>query len=176
VKILLVDDETVVRRGLKAMIQNAKFQFEVTLEASTGLEAIKIVEQHRPEIILLDIKMPGLDGISAAKQIKEIAPQCKIIFLTAYAKFDYAQEALRCKASDYLVKPVNPQELKLTISNCIEELFPHLTISHAQQVITNAITYILENIQKPVTLDDVAERAHLSPTYFSSLFRKETGV
>lgn len=174
-KILLVDDESVVRRGLKAMINNAKFPFDVILEATTGNEAVMIVEEHKPEIILLDIKIPGIDGINAAKKIKNISPQSKIIFLTAYAKFDYAQEALRSKASDYLVKPVNPEELKLTISNCIDELFPYLTMSHVQQVFKNVIAYILENIDKPITLENVAERAHLSPSYFSTLFRKERG-
>jgi two-component system response regulator YesN len=174
-KLLLVDDEIIVRRGLKVMVQKAGFPFEEILEAANGQEAVKIVECHKPEIILLDIKMPGLDGISAAKEIRKIAPQARVIFLTAYAQFHYAQGALRCKASDYLVKPVKPEELKLTISNCIEELYPQLSLSHSRQLIKRAITYILDNIQNQITLDDVADQVHLSPAYFSSLFRKETG-
>jgi len=174
-KILLVDDEPVVRRALKMMIQNEGFPFEVVLEAGTGQEAVLLVEQHHPEVILLDIKMPGLDGISAAKKIKTITPQCNIVFLTAYAKFDYAQAAIRCNARDYLVKPVNQDELRLIIADCIGEIVPPIHLSHIQRILKTTVEYILENFAKPLTLEAIAQQVHLSPAYFSSLFKREQG-
>ena len=85
-KILLVDDEPIVRRGLRKMIKDFNFSFDAILEAGTGQEAVVLTEQHQPEIILLDIKMPGQDGITAAPKIKQVNPQTMIIFLTAYAR------------------------------------------------------------------------------------------
>ncbi len=174
-KILLVDDEMVVIHGLKAMIHKAKIPFDIILEATSGNKAVQIAEEQKPEIILMDIKIPGIDGINAAKMIKKISPHSKIIFLTAYARFDYAQAALQSKASAYLIKPVNPEELKLTILECIEDIYPYLNASQVNPVIRDAVTYILENINKPITLESLAERVQLSPSYFSTLFRKERG-
>lgn len=94
-KILLVDDEPIVRRGLKQMIRNFNAPFETILEARTGQEAITLTRQYRPEIVLLDIKMPGLDGVTVANVIKQVDQRIKVIFLTAYARFDYAQAAIR---------------------------------------------------------------------------------
>jgi len=182
-KILLADDEPIVRRGLKQMIKNLNFSFDTILEATTGQEVIALTEQYRPEIILLDIKMPGIDGIAAAQKIKQLSPQTRIIFLTAYACFDYARAAVRCGAKDYLVKPVHPDELKRAIGACLEELSavrPSAAgsdggLTRPRQLVKSAVAYILQNYTKPLTLEEVAQQVHLSPAYFSYLFRREQG-
>ncbi|HHW40776.1 MAG TPA: response regulator [Syntrophomonadaceae bacterium] len=182
-KILLADDEPIVRRGLKQMIKNLNFSFAAVLEAATGQEAIALTGRYRPEIILLDVKMPGLDGIAAAQKIKQVNPQTRIIFLTAYARFDYARAAVRCGAKDYLVKPVHPDELKRAIGACLEELSavrpsaagPDVGLTRPRQFVKSAAAYILQNYMKPLTLEEVARQVHLSPAYFSYLFRREQG-
>ncbi len=182
-KILLADDESIVRSGLKQMIKNFNFSFDTILEAGTGQETVLITEQYHPEIILLDIKMPGLNGIAAAQKIKQVNPQTMIIFLTAYAHFNYAQEAVRCGAKDYLVKPVHPEELKQAIHICVEEIsasrltapYSEKNLTRSQQIVKSAVDYILKNYMKPLTLEEVAQQVHLSPAYFSYLFSREQG-
>lgn len=181
-KILLADDEPIVRRGLRQMIANFNFSFTIILEAGTGQEAVVLAKQYRPDIVLLDIKMPGQDGIAAAKKIMQLNPQTRIIFLTAYAYFNYAQEAVRCGAKDYLVKPVHPEDLRQAIIICLEEIEAfRLTVTcpsnltRSQQYVKSAVDYVVKNYMKPLTLEDVAQQVHLSPAYFSYLFSREQG-
>lgn len=182
-KILLADDEPIVRRGLKQMINNFNFPFKAILEAGSGQEAVVLAERYQPEIILMDIKMPGQGGIAAAQTIKQVNPQTRIIFLTAYAHFNYAQEAVRCGAKDYLVKPVHPEDLRQVINICVEEISasrltmpcPNSSLTRSQQFVKSAVNYVLKNYVKPLTLEEVAQQVHLSPAYFSYLFSREQG-
>jgi len=183
VKILLVDDEPIVRRGLKQMIKNFNFSFNAILEAGTGPDAVVLAEQYRPEVILLDIKMPGQDGLAVAQKIMQVNPHTRIIFLTAYAHFNYAQEAIRCGAKDYLLKPVHPEDLRQAINICVEEISasrlttprPNSSLTRPQQFVKSAVDYISEHYMKPLTLEDLAQQVHLSPAYFSYLFSREQG-
>ncbi len=180
-KILLVDDEPIVRRGLRQMIRNFHAPFKAILEASNGQEAIILTRQYRPEIVLLDIRMPGLDGVTAANMIKQVDRRIKIIFLTAYAQFDYAQAAIRCGVRDYLVKPVHPDQLEQAITACLEEssetyvALPDGNLTRAQQLVASAVSYILQNYMRPLRLEDLARQAHVSPAYLSYLFSQEQG-
>jgi two-component system response regulator YesN len=183
VKILLADDEPIVRRGLREMIKNFNFSFDAVLDAGTGREAAALTERFRPEIVLLDIKMPGQDGLAAAQEIKRVNPPTEIIFLTAYAYFNYAQEAVRCGAKDYLVKPVHPKDLRQVISGCVEEISGSRStatgsqngLTRSQQFVKFAVEYIAKNYMKPLTLEQAAREVHLSPAYFSCLFSREQG-
>lgn len=121
-KLLIVDDEKLIRQGIRFILEGSGLSFKEIYEAENGRAAISMAQQHRPEIILMDIKMPGLDGISAAREISHLITGCKIIFLTAYDSFEYAREALRCKARDFLVKPVSRKELIKTFKACIDEI------------------------------------------------------
>jgi two-component system response regulator YesN len=107
-KVLIVDDEELVRQWLKMIIKDSGLPVGQVFEAGSGREALNLAAGVRPEIILMDIRMPGLDGLSAVREIKKILPDTQAVFLTAYGLFEYAQEALRCGARDYLLKPVNP--------------------------------------------------------------------
>ncbi|MEW5898779.1 MAG: response regulator, partial [Bacillota bacterium] len=121
-KLLIADDEPLIRQGVRLMLEGSPLLFDDILEADSGRAAVKLAQQHNPEIILMDIKMPGLCGISAAKQINSFNANCKIIFLTAYDRFDFAREAVRCKVRDFLVKPVSREDLINTIEMCSEEI------------------------------------------------------
>ncbi len=121
-KLLIVDDEQPARLGIRMIIENSGLSFEQILEAKSGQEALTLVMENQPEIVLMDIKMSGLDGLSATKEIKKISPGTEVIFLTAYALFDYAQEAVRCGARDYLLKPINQVELIRVLQDCLAHI------------------------------------------------------
>lgn len=126
------------------MLEGSGLSFHEIIEADSGRSAVRLARQHSPEIILMDIKMPGLDGLSAAKEICSFNSVCKIIFLTAYDHFDYAQEAIRCRASDFLVKPVSREELIKTIQSCTDEINRHIGNKRREARNKRALFYSIE--------------------------------
>lgn len=110
-QVLIVDDEALARARLHKMLDDIA-GFDVMGEASNGLQALEKIEALKPDIVLLDVRMPGMDGLEVAKQLSA-AParyQCRIIFTTAYD--EYALEAFDSQASGYLLKPVNKDKLR----------------------------------------------------------------
>lgn len=121
-KVLLVDDENFIRRGMKQIIKWEDYNCEVCGEASDGIEGIEKIKEFQPEIIITDIRMPGIDGLEMIKQTKEILPNSKIIILTAYRDFDYLKEALVLGAFDYILKPTQIDEFNPILERASEEL------------------------------------------------------
>lgn len=104
-RVVVVDDEPVIRMDLKVMLKNAGY--EVVGEGSDGFEAIELCRKLKPDVVLLDIRMPNLDGMSAASVISAECPHTAIVMLTAYRLSEYIDKAKECRISSYLVKPVN---------------------------------------------------------------------
>jgi two-component system response regulator AlgR len=107
-RILIVDDEAPARNRLRRMLVDLPAIF-VAGEAATGQEALKLIPLKNPDVLLLDISMPGLDGMQLAQMLREKAPSPAVIFCTAWS--DQAVEAFECEAVDYLVKPVRAERL-----------------------------------------------------------------
>jgi len=116
VRILVVDDEPAVRDSLSEWLREDGYEVDA---AASGNEAVEKVKTRDWNVMLLDLKMPGMDGIETLKQVKEISPDTEIIMVTAFATVDTAVEAMRQGAFDYLVKPVEPEELDLQIKKII---------------------------------------------------------
>ncbi|EHO53667.1 response regulator receiver domain protein [Lachnospiraceae bacterium oral taxon 082 str. F0431] len=110
VKVLIADDQELIRESLK-IILDSKPDIEVTDAVSDGLEVIRSVREKRPDIILLDIRMPRLDGVSCTKIIKEGYPDIKIIILTTFDDDEYVFNALKYGASGYLLKGISMDSL-----------------------------------------------------------------
>lgn len=110
IKILIADDQELIRESLK-IILNSKPDIEVTDAVADGLEVIRSVRENRPDIILLDIRMPRLDGVSCTKIIKEGYPDIKIIILTTFDDDEYVFNALKYGASGYLLKGISMDSL-----------------------------------------------------------------
>ena len=109
-KILLVDDHEVVRVGLKALLSSHD-DFEVVAEAATAEEAIAKTNQYKPDVVVMDIRLPGRNGIEATREILEDRPDTKIIMLTSFADDDLLFEAISAGASGYVLKQIGSQEL-----------------------------------------------------------------
>ncbi|QZY55644.1 response regulator transcription factor [Crassaminicella profunda] len=120
IKILIADDEPVERQGVRAIITKNFDDIEIVAEAKNGREAIEYAEEYRPDIIFLDIKMPGIDGIQAAREIRNRQKDVKIIILSAYDCFSYAKESLSLDVYDYLLKPVRRKKLIALLSEIKE--------------------------------------------------------
>lgn len=102
-KIIIADDHKIVREGLKTLLEKQS-GMKVVAETKDGLEAVRLVQEHLPDLIIMDITMPGLNGIGAARRVKEICPAAKIIILSMHADRRYVIEALKAGAMGYLLK------------------------------------------------------------------------
>lgn len=114
IKVLLVDDHPLAREGLRTMLGTAP-DIEVVGEASDGLEAVDIANEHQPHIVMMDLRMPNLDGIEATRRIKSRLPSTSVIMLTAYDNDAYVVDAVRAGAGGYLLKDASKDLLIHTI-------------------------------------------------------------
>ncbi|MFD0693566.1 response regulator [Paenibacillus sp. GCM10027628] len=114
-KIMIVDDESIFREYLRTALDWEAYGFEICAEAKNGVEALEQVEQHLPDIALVDITMPFMDGLSFTEQIKERFPATSVVLITGHNEFDYARKALKLGVEDYILKPFTKEELVLTL-------------------------------------------------------------
>lgn len=110
IKVVIAEDHTIVRKGLCALLEGES-DIEVIGEAENGREAIKIVEKLLPDVVVMDIAMPGLNGLETTRQLKKRIPKLKILILTMHDNEEYIFETLRAGASGYLIKRSAPNEL-----------------------------------------------------------------
>ena len=136
IKILLVDDHTVVRSGLSKFLMVNK-DLKLVGEASDGAEAVQMVALHKPDVVLMDLMMPGVDGITATHEIHQKYPKVKVIALTSFAEQNMVQGALQAGAVGYLQKNVTAKELGNAIRSACEG---KITLSsEAAQALANSV-------------------------------------
>jgi len=111
ITLLIVDDEEIIREGLKEYIPWQEAGIKIVGTAEDGLDALEKIKSLKPDIVMADIRMPRMDGLQLAQRIKIFAPDIKVIFLTGYDDFSYAQQAITIGADDYILKPVSSDEL-----------------------------------------------------------------
>jgi len=114
VKILVVDDHEVIRTGLASLLSGDNLK--VVAEASTSAQAVKLAGKHKPDVILLDLRLADSDGLEAIAKLKKAAPNAKVIILSAHENPTYVARAVACGASDYLLKSASRSELLTAIS------------------------------------------------------------
>lgn len=116
IRVVLAEDHTIVRQGLRSILEQ-QTGIDVIAEAENGREAVRIVEQLQPDVVLMDFSMPGLNGLEATRQIKQRVPEVKILILTRHANREYIEKILRAGASGYLIKKSAADELIIAIQS-----------------------------------------------------------
>ncbi len=200
--ILIADDEPIERVVLTKMIQKYyQDQFSI-VQAVNGREASSLFEENKCRIAILDIEMPGIDGLTAAEEIRKKHKDCCIIFLTAFDEFSYAKRAIYVKALDYLLKPCPDRELRAALDEAVRILQEEdaateqqkekqrdeekeegrqevLQSESSRMEITKAniakemiLDYIHHHYWEDISLQDVAGALHYSDAYFCRLFRQ----
>ncbi|WP_082235338.1 response regulator transcription factor [Halobacillus massiliensis] len=176
-KVMIVDDEPLEREVLTLMLKKENLQISRLFSAVNGADAVDQVRQEKMDLILMDIEMPVMDGLMAAKLIKKDFPDCRIIFLTAHNEFDYAFQTIKLGVEDYLLKPAHPKEIRQALLKFIPEVnYPYppsidVSCDHIQIL----ISHIEKNLQLDLTLESLSELVHLSDQYLSRLFKQEIG-
>jgi transcriptional regulatory protein len=177
VNLLIADDENLELKVLEKTIKKFFLNELEIFMASNGKQAALISTETEINIALLDIEMPGMNGIELAKLLREKNPYCIIIFITAYDRFDYAIEAMHIKAFDYLLKPWKEEKLKGLISEAIVNI-KELSLENSanenlQESQKSAIKkYIKENYKRDISAGDVAGILGYSDVYFSKIFKQ----
>jgi two-component system, NarL family, response regulator DevR len=151
-KILLVDDHEVVRLGLRALIESHPL-FEVVAEAGNAKEAVEKVERYRPDVVLMDIRLPGASGIEACEQITSKFPESKVIMLTSYAEDEMLFSAIRSGASGYVLKQISADELIRAIE----------AVSRGEALLDPAVTQrVFQEVRKAVREEEASAFVNLS--------------
>ena len=202
IRLLIADDERLEREALVDMVTRRFVEHEIVLEvAENGRKAADTAILWGADLILMDIEMPGMNGLDAARAVLAQRPGCRVIFVTAYSLFQYAHEAVHLGACDYLLKPVDPDELEASIRRAIrqieaerrlealapvqqepepetpaaeEEAEPHDESENNQtaMVMAHVRRYLEDNYMFDISLDSVGEILHISPAYLSAQFKK----
>lgn len=192
-KILIADDERFERELLEQVILE-RFSGEAqTRFAENGRQAVETAALWGADIVLMDIQMPGIDGIEAAKRILTQQPGCKLIFITAHSLFTYAYEAVKMGACDYILKPFDADDVERSIRRSMEQtktkrrleamapvvgdLSENASYDKTTQLMSNVRQYLQHNyMQYGVSLDSISDILHINSSYFSVLFKKHFGV
>ncbi|MFF1710180.1 response regulator [Streptomyces sp. NPDC058268] len=135
IRVLLADDEAMIRAGVRAILGTAE-GIEVVAEAADGREAIDLALGHRPDVCLLDIRMPRLDGLQAAAELHKVAPSTAVAMLTTFSEDEYIASALGSGAAGFLLKSGNPRELIAGVQ-AVAEGGAYLSPSIARRVISH---------------------------------------
>ncbi|NLJ75605.1 MAG: response regulator, partial [Firmicutes bacterium] len=148
-KVLIVDDEAIVRIGLKSMIDWEEHGFELIGEANDGRRALELYKEHKPDIVITDLKMPVLDGLGLIQQIKELPFPCRIIVLSSYDDFALVRQAMKLGAADYLLKlEMEPAELLKILAGFRHEILQEKETQFRQAQIEQEVKTNLSTLRR----------------------------
>lgn len=151
-RILLVDDHEVVRLGLRALLEHHS-QFEVIGEASTAKEAIEAVAHIHPDIVLMDIRLPGTSGIEACEEINKTFPETRVVMLTSYAEDEMLFSAIRAGASGYILKQIGGEDLVRALE----------AVGRGEALLDPAVTQrVFQEVRRAVKEEEASAFANLS--------------
>ncbi|WHY94715.1 response regulator [Neobacillus cucumis] len=167
IKMIMLEDEPWIRKGIEHMLPWRDLGIEYVGFASNGKDGLKLVEKYQPDIILTDIKMPVMCGIQFVEQLRELDYLYpKVIFLTGYNEFTYAKEAIKYGVVDYILKPIDSNELLNTITRLVENIKQEKENTKRINKLQIA-NYLYEQVMTPV--DELEEEVVLPYPYFSFL-------
>ena len=120
--LLIVEDEDIIRKGLIVTLRKLEMDFVHIYEAGDGEEGLRLCREHAPDIIMTDIKMPLMDGLTFIRESQKLLPEGQFIILSGYSDFEYARTALQSGVKDYLLKPSTKNEIKEVLTRVIGQL------------------------------------------------------
>lgn len=196
--LLIADDEMVIRHGLRSLDWTSIGVSEV-YTVQNGMEARELLLSTPIDLVIFDIKMPGMSGLELAAMVKEKSLDTAVVLLTGFSDFEYAREALRSGVYEYLLKPLRPREILDTMADVIQRLErqryqAQLVRKHeatlgsfdtvaqvqnrfpkASKIMSEILGRMASHFDQPVSLSGIAEEYHFSINYVSKMFKQETG-
>ena len=181
-RVALVDDEQFILQGLIRVFPWDKYRCAIAGTAGDGREGLTLVRREKPDILLTDIRMPGMDGLQMIAALRSEFPDMLIAVLTAFREFDYAREALHLGVSRFLLKPSNMDELEEAFAFMTSALSAREKTSEASEeageaggyVVNAALKYMETHYQERLTLSLVADNVYVSQWHLSKLINSHT--
>jgi YesN/AraC family two-component response regulator len=179
--ILLIEDERWIRTAFKRTVELAGLPFIVTHESSNGLEALDWLKNNQVDLIMADIRMPVMDGLTFVDQFNEGSQRQSVIMVSGHDDFSYVQRCLRAGVFDYLLKPVDVEEMRSCLNKWMEKQTSSLEAIIAvtnledrigMSPIEKVIELIKVNLPNNVSLTEAAAAVQLNPSYLSQLFKQ----
>jgi len=201
INLFIADDEAIIRQGLLS-IDWRSIGVRVVGDVSNGFEAVDLLQSEIIDVALVDIRMPGFDGIELSKFVFEHEMCTRVILLSGYKDFEYAQSAIRYNVSQYILKPSSPEELLEAVKNASQqaekrrqndmrlrlleaELGKRQLIMDDNDIVLGEfdrtfitqriLNYIADNYKKPVSLSSMSKELYYSTVYLSKVIKKDTG-
>lgn len=186
-KVFIADDEEWSLVTLKKIVNWDEYGFVIAGEATDGETALSRIENIHPDLIVSDIRMPNNDGLELVEKIRERGENTKVILVSGYTDFEYAQKAIQFGCMGYVVKPVEEEKLIYYLDKARKELDEIYHIEENSELddkvgyksdkllVKNMLQYIKINYAKPVSLKMLSENFKLSESYISNLIKKVTG-
>lgn len=182
IKILIAEDEDIIRKGVAKYLKLHTDRFGIIYEADNGQDAFDIIVKHQPDIVLLDIQMPKMDGITVMQKAAKLNHNSLFVILSGYDEFKYAQQALHYGAREYLLKPVRASD----ILACLNKLADKYIDTEEKKVEENdneesvpfvkeAKEYVEEHYTENLTVKEVAGIIGISSGYLSTMFNQSMG-
>jgi DNA-binding NarL/FixJ family response regulator len=169
-RVLIADDHTLVRAGIRSLLDKLS-GIEVVAESSNGTEVLRLVAEHQPRIVLMDIAMPDLNGLEATTRLTELHPNVRVVILSIYSDEEHVYQALRAGASGYLLKGASIEELELAIRSAargeiflspqisrpvIDEYVRRTRASRPEEILSTRQRQVLQHIAEGKTMKQVA--------------------
>uniref|UniRef100_UPI00359C4BC9 response regulator transcription factor n=1 Tax=Faecalicatena contorta TaxID=39482 RepID=UPI00359C4BC9 len=143
-KILVAEDEPAIRQGIIALIENLGLSVEITGAAEDGMEALELMAATRPDVLITDIRMPGMSGLELIGKAKELYPGTEYVILSGYSEFEYAKQAMRYGVQDYILKPPRKEE----VGSALEKIYTRMANSKKAGRKQNVYDYVVNGVQK----------------------------
>ncbi|ENH96788.1 AraC family transcriptional regulator [Gracilibacillus halophilus YIM-C55.5] len=185
-KALLVDDERMILDGIAAIVDWDKHGITLIGKAMNGIEACSMIESNPPDIVITDITMPGMDGISLVRKCNAVYPFLKWIVLSGYNEFEYAQQAMRYGVRHYLLKPCNEEQISEALIEVIDDRKKEgwdemskmrASLPEVSSIVRDILILIDKHMANPdLSLQWIASHwLYMNPDYLGKLFKKEMG-
>ena len=203
-RIVIADDERWVRELLRGIIDWRRLGVEIVGEAANGEDALRLCRHTEAQVLITDIRMPGMDGLDLVTAVMATMPSLQCIFISGHEEFLLAKKALQLGALDYLVKPLDGAEIERVVKRAFaridadqvaqrEKAEKELRLKKLEALVAGdqgqasdvperdwrikkALVYIEDNLSRTPSLLETADKCYVSPSYLSGLFRKEFGV
>lgn len=181
-KMIIVDDEPLTCEGLKNLMDWKSMNIEIVGVANSGKDGIELVNKVLPDIIIADIRMKMLDGLSMIEILRKNGYMGQIIIMSGYSQFEYAQKAISNNVCDYMLKPLTREKLTKAVQTAIARISAYspkteyIPEQAENNILNNVLIYIDNNFKEPITVTDISRMYFIEQSHLSRLFKKKVGM